>query len=357
MRRELGMLMALALMCLGLWMSNEHFLGQGNVRDMSRQVAMLSIYAIGIAFVIVTGGIDLSVGSIIGLTGVLIAKFSGPDPDCLGYSLWVGIPLALGAAVLIGWIQGMLITKLDLQPFVVTLAGMLTVRGISQTVVKGGNLSMGSPPVVDIANSGWLMRDGQPLLPYPLVILIAVVLVAAYVLHCTVFGRYVYAIGGNREAARFSGIPVKRIETTTYVISAFLAGVAGVCYASYIGQMNQQVGVAFELDAIAAAVLGGVSLRGGEGSVLGALIGSCVMIVIRNGIIMFQWRYLDEDGIPRFWRLDKNWTQWIIGVVILIAVILDQLVHIIQQRQRTRKAETPAPPAPQGFPVAPPPPS
>jgi ribose transport system permease protein len=118
--------------------------------------------------------------------------------------------------------------------------------------------------------------------------------------------------------------------------------------------MNQQVGVAFELDAIAAAVLGGVSLRGGEGSVLGALVGSCVMVVIRNGIIMFRWGYVDEDGIPRDWRLDPNWTQWIIGVVILIAVILDQVVHILQQRQRTRKAGKAEAPPSQGFPVAPP---
>jgi ribose transport system permease protein len=263
MRRELGMLIALVLMCVGLALNNRSFTGQGNVSDTSRQVAMLSIYAIGISFVIVTGGIDLSVGSIIGLTGVLIAKLCSKESDCFGYSLWVGIPLALGAATLIGFVQGLLITRLDLQPFVVTLAGMLTIRGVSQTVAKGGNVSMGSPPVVNIADTGLFVRDGQPLLPYPLLILLCVFAVAGFVLHCTVFGRYVYAIGGNREASRFSGIPVKRIETTTYVISAFLAGVAGVCYGSYIGQMNQQVGVAFELDAIAAAVLGGVSLRGG----------------------------------------------------------------------------------------------
>jgi ribose transport system permease protein len=153
-----------------------------------------------------------------------------------------------------------------------------------------------------------------------------------------VFGRYVYAIGGNRDAAEYSGINVKKIETSTYVISAGLAGVAGVCYAAYIGQMSQQVGIAYELYAIAAAVLGGCSLRGGEGTVFGVIIGSAMMRVIDNGINMFQWRYVDPNGIPRLWRLDPNWTFIIIGAVILVAVILDQVVHIMQANRRIRRA-------------------
>src|SRR5438093_4442463 len=157
-------------------------------------------------------------------------------------------------------------------------------------------------------------------------------------MHFTVFGRYVYAIGGNREAAAYSGINVKRVETMTYVISAGLAGVAGVCYAAYIGQMSQQVGIAYELYAIAAAVLGGCSLRGGEGTVVGIIIGSAIMRVIDNGINMFQLFYRDGQNQRRIWRLDPNWTFIIIGVVILVAVILDQVVHIVQAKRRTRKA-------------------
>ena len=158
------------------------------------------------------------------------------------------------------------------------------------------------------------MHGGDPLIPYPLLIFLGVVALGGYVLHSTVFGRYLYAIGGNRDAAAYSGIPVKRIETTTYVISAGLAGVAGICYAAYIGQMSQQVGVAYELYAIAAVVLGGCSLRGGEGTVLGIVIGSAMMKVIDNGINMFQIRYQDTDGIPRLWRLNPNWTFVIVGV-------------------------------------------
>jgi ribose transport system permease protein len=144
-----------------------------------------------------------------------------------------------------------------------------------------------------------------------------------------VFGRYVYAIGGNRDAAEYSGIPVKNVEAATYVISAGLAGLAGVLYASFIGQMSQDVGMAYELEAIAAAVLGGVSLRGGEGTVIGVVIGVGVMRVIVNGINMFR---LGD------WRPNENWRNIIIGAVILIAVILDQVVHIVQARRRTRRA-------------------
>jgi ribose transport system permease protein len=350
LRRESGMWVSLVALCFVLYSSNSDFLGQSNVINTTRQVSMLGIFAVGIAFVIITGGIDLSIGSVVGLTGVLIAKLSIPEASGgMGYSLWVAIPVALVVAMLIGLAQGSLITRLGLQPFIVTLGGMLLLRGISQTIVKGGTLSLGGSPLLNLSNGGLFRYRGDPLIPYPLIIFLVVILVGAYVLHFTVFGRYVYAIGGNRDAAEYSGINVKRVETTTYVISSFLGGVAGVCYAAYIGQMSQQVGIAYELYAIAAAVLGGVSLRGGEGTVLGVIIGSAVMRTIDNGINMFQVLYTDERGIRRIWRLDPNWTFVIIGTVILAAVILDQVVHIVHARRRTRRAgaaaATPAPPS------------
>jgi ribose transport system permease protein len=344
MRRELGMFVALVLLSAGLWAGNHDFLGASNVVNLTRQIAMLGIFAIGISFVIVTGGIDLSIGSIIGLTGVIIAYLSGqhyPDNPAAGgrgYSLWIGVPVALGVAALIGLAQGLLITRLNLQPFIVTLGGMLLLRGVSQTIVGGGTLSLGDVPLANLANGGVLGSPGNPLIPYPVLILGVVALAGAFLLHFTVFGRYVYAIGGNREAAEYSGIPVRRVETLTYVISAFTAGIAGVCYAAYIGQMSQQVGIAYELYAIAAAVLGGVSLRGGEGTVIGALIGSCIMRVIDNGINMFQWVYRDGSGARKVFRLDNNWTFIIIGAVILVAVVLDQVAHVLQSKRLTRRA-------------------
>jgi ribose transport system permease protein len=337
------MSMALALMCIALWSSNSDFLGASNVVNTTRQISMLGILALGIAFVIITGGIDLSIGSIVGLTGVIIARLSSRETGGLGYPLWLGIGAALAAALLVGILQGLLITRLKLQPFIVTLGGMLLVRGVSQTVVDGGVISMGDSPLLNLASGGILHLGRDPLIGWPLVIFGAVAALGAYVLHYTVLGRYIYAIGGNRDAARYSGINVNRVELLTYVISAGSAGVAGVCYAAYIGQMSQQVGVAYELYAIAAAVLGGCSLRGGEGTIFGILIGASIMRVIDNGINMFQVQYTDPAGVRRIWRLNPNWNWIIVGAVILVAVILDQVVHMVHAARRLKEAAAPKP--------------
>ncbi len=336
MKREIGMLVALFVLCGILWSSNSDFIGNSNIVAAARQISMLGILAIGSSFVIITGGIDLSVGSLVGLTGVILAKVSSNSEGGMGYPLLIGISVAMCVALLIGLIQGLLITRMNLQPFIVTLGFMLMLRGVSQTVVHGGNISFSQ--FRGLANAAIVSTHGQPLLPMVLVILIAVALVSAYLLHFTVFGRYIYAIGGNRDAAQYSGIPVKTVETTTYVISAGLAGVSGICFASYIGQMDHNVGVAFELQAIAACVLGGCSLRGGEGAVFGVLIGTGLMKIIENGLDMFQVIYHDKAGHPRYWKPDDNWRFIVIGAVILVAVILDQVVHIVQQNRRTRAA-------------------
>ncbi len=337
--------MALVLMCIALWTSNSDFLGASNIVNTTRQISMLGIFAVGIAFVIITGGIDLSLGSVIGLTGVIIARLSSTQTGGLGYPLWIGISLALLAAVVVGVLQGLLITRLKLQPFIVTLAGMLLLRGVSQTIVEGGNISLGDSPLLNLSSGGILHVGRDPLIGWTTLIFAAVAALGAYVLHYTVLGRYIYAIGGNRDAARYSGINVNRVELLTYVISAGTAGIAGVCYATYIGQMSQKVGESYELYAIAAAVLGGCSLRGGEGTIFGIVIGASMMRVIDNGINMFQVQYLDVDGIRRIWRLNPNWNFIIVGAVILIAVILDQVVHMVQAARRLKEAGTPKPAA------------
>jgi ribose transport system permease protein len=338
MRRELGMLIALVLMCIALWTSNSDFLGASNIVNTSRQISMLGILSIGIAFVIITGGIDLSIGSVVGLTGVIIARVSSTQTGGLSYPLWVGITVALIAAVVVGVIQGLLITRLKLQPFIVTLGFMLLIRGVSQTIVDGGVISMGDSPLLNLASGGLLHIGRDPIIGWPLLIFGTVAAVGAYVLHYTVLGRYIYAIGGNRDAARYSGINVNRVELLTYVISAGAAGIAGICYSAYIGQMNQKVGESYELYAIAAAVLGGCSLRGGEGTIFGILIGASMMRVIDNGINMFQVQYADGEGIRRIWRLNNNWQWIIVGAVILVAVILDQVVHMVQAARRLKEA-------------------
>lgn len=341
MRKELGMAIALLVMCAGIAFSNRDFYGEENAINTTRQIAMLGIFAIGISFVIATGGIDLSVGSLIGLTGVIIARVSAPPSSGgvsgAGYSIWLGIGAAMFVALAIGTIQGLLITRLGLQPFIVTLSGMLLIRGASQTITAGGNISFGAhnfralgDECLEFAALPWLK------IPYPVLIFLGVALIGAYVLHYTVFGRHVFAIGGNRDAAKYSGIPVKRVEMMTYIISACTAGLAGIAYAAYIGQMQHNVGSAYELYAIAAAVLGGVSLRGGEGTVLGVIIGSAMMKVMENGINMFKIAYTDKSGKPADWHIDENMHDIVIGAVILGAVILDQVMHILQERKKLK---------------------
>jgi ribose transport system permease protein len=280
---------------------------------------MLGTYAIGLAFVIIIGGIDLSVGSVIGLTGVIIAALLAASVP-----VWAAILIALGVSLLAGFCQGALITYLKLQPFIVTLGGMLLLRGVSQAICNGGTISLGDAPFRDLADHGLIRFGHSYLLSYPVLILVLVAAIAAYALHYTVFGRYVYAIGGNRDAALYSGVGVRRIELTTYLISAGLAGIAGVVYAAYIGQMSHTVGTAYELIGIAACVLGGCSLRGGVGTVGGILVGSALMKVIENAINMFKITYHDSLGIAHEWRLNTNWQYIIIGGVILLAVVLDQ---------------------------------
>jgi ribose transport system permease protein len=336
MRKELGMALALGLMCVVLGISNPDFYNQANILNTARHIAMLGIFTIGLSFTIITGGIDLSVGSVIGLTGVIIAAISTAKDGMLAGSIWMGILLAFVIALAFGLFQGVLIALLGLQPFIVTLGGMLLLRGVSQTICHGGTISFGASRFRDLADSGFFQVGNACLLPYPIVIFLVVVLLATYLLHYTPFGRHVYAIGGNREAARYSGIPVKRVEIVSYVISAGLAALAGVVYAAYIGQMSHTVGSTYELLGIAAAVLGGCSLRGGEGTIGGIVIGSAMMKVIENGINIFKISYRDAAGAPREWRLDTNWQYIVIGAVILVAVVLDQGSHLLQSWRERR---------------------
>ncbi|MBV8781701.1 MAG: ABC transporter permease, partial [Phycisphaerae bacterium] len=195
LRRELGMFVVLALMCAGIFLSNNQFFGPDNIGNLLRDSSMLGTFAVGMAFVIITGGIDLSVGSLVGLTGVLIAKFGSSDSNCYHWPMTVAIPLAVIIVLIIGLIQGLIITQLDLQPFIVTLAGLLIFRGLAQTICEGGNLSLSDTTLKPMANGGFVMVHNSALISWPLVIFIATLIVAGYALHLTVFGRYIYAIG------------------------------------------------------------------------------------------------------------------------------------------------------------------
>ena len=213
MKRELGMFLAFVCCCLVIGISNADFWSQANLLDTARQIAMLAIYTAGMAFVIIGGGIDLSVGSMIGLVGVVVASISSTTGA--GLPLWLGVTIAVALAIFLGLGQGLLIAYLGLQPFIVTLAGMLLFRGVAQTITQGGTISLGASPLRNLADEGILPIGNEYLLPYPILIFLFVVFVATYLLHFTIFGRHVYALGGNRQAAAYCGVPVKKVELTT----------------------------------------------------------------------------------------------------------------------------------------------
>lgn len=274
------------------------FFGPENLANLAQRVGILGIYAIGAGIVIITGGIDLSIGSVIGFVGVLMAMTVGK----FELNPWL---VAFGCMILcagLGWWHGFLIGRFNLQPFVVTLCTLLLLRGLARGI--SGGISQKLDGFSTLGNGTFLH------VPIPFWILIAIALIVGFFMNFTIYGRYLYAIGRNAEAVRYSGINVNRIRTAAYITCAVLSAIAGVVSISYTGEVQPaSAGLMFEMWAIAAAVLGGCSLRGGEGSVLGVIIGAALIKVMYNGINLI--------GISTEW-------EWaVIGIVILGGVIAD----------------------------------
>lgn len=301
MKRELGMI-AVLLLLVGAVAAREpsKFLATGNLEHLGERVALLSIFAIGEAVVIIAGGIDLSIGSLIGLSALLCAKLTVERE----WAPAAAVAAAAATAAAGGALQGALVTGLNLQPFIVTLGGMMLFRGIVEVVSRGGGVGINGEQFPGF--KAWGAS------PHQLVVLAVVAASVFFVMRQTLFGRYCYAVGSNAEAARLSGVPVRAVRFATYVISGTLAGVAGILYAVYLPLTESSTGETYELNAVAAAVLGGCSLRGGQGSVLGVLIGASILYVIDNEIILL--------------RIDTLWQRAIVGAIILIAAVADELL-------------------------------
>jgi len=311
MKKILGITTLLILVCVITAAVNQNFLGAYNVGNVVKWTSLFAILGIGAAFVIITGGIDLSIGSVVGLVGTLL-------PWLLVKKGW-SVPVALGAgvslSVLIGLFHGVLITKVRLQPFVVTLCGLLMYRGIARTLThdqdqgfegKFDSLRWLATGRVQLPNDYWL--------PVPFFIMIGIAIVAAIFLNKTVWGRHLLALGRNEDAARYSGIRTDRMIILAYMLCAFLSGLGGILFALELNTVQPAGhGNFYELYAIAAAVLGGCSLRGGEGSILGVLIGAAVMRVLSNSIGVLGQASQMEFAI--------------IGVVILLGVTADELLR------------------------------
>jgi len=308
MKKTLGITLLLLAICAITAFINPNFLKPYNAENLINWTSLFAILSIGAAFVIITGGIDLSIGSVVGLVGTLL-------PWLLVKQHW-SVPAALGLSVIvsiaIGLFHGLLITKMRLQPFVVTLCGLLIYRGLARWFTHDETQGFGS------AYDGlrWLATGkfafiGDYRLPVPFVIMIVIAIIAAVFLNKTVWGRHLLALGRSEEAARYSGIRTEKLTILAYVLCSLLAGVGGILFALDVNSVQPAgQGNFYELYAIAAAVLGGCSLRGGEGGILGVIIGAAVMRVLYNSINVLG--------------LSTQLEFAIIGVVILLGVMADE---------------------------------
>jgi ribose transport system permease protein len=311
-KKDIGLLILILVVGTVVAVINPLFLSAINLGNTANLVGLFGIFAIGQAFVIITGGIELSVGSIIALLGVLFVDL------IVGHEMaWpLALVIMMGIGVLIGLIHGLLITRMHMQPFIVTLCGLLIYRGAARFYTQDGTAGFGFG--VSLPQLEWLTTGRTFGVPHSFMALIVIACLMWVVLHRSVFGRYLYAVGKNEEAARYSGIRTGRIIASAYIICGGLAGLAAIFLAMYTRSISPAShGNFYELYAIAAAVLGGCSLRGGEGSVLGIVLGTILLQVLQNLVNLL--------GIP------SSLNFAVIGGVILIGVLADQ--QIVRRRQ------------------------
>jgi ribose transport system permease protein len=297
---RVGILMVLILLVLLMSIFAPNFNRVDNLLNIARSISVNAILAAGLTFVILTGGIDLSVGSIVAVSGVVavIAAIAGvPAPVA------VIIGMAVGGAC--GLVNGVLTAYLALAPFIVTLGTMTFLRGLAYTITNGQPIVSSDLNFKDLGN-GYLLG-----IPVPVIAMLAVFLVAWFVLERTRYGRHVYAVGGNAQAARLAGVQVNRILLSVYVIAGICAGLAGVIFAARVISAQPTAGTGYELDAIAAVVLGGTSLVGGRGRIVGTLIGAIILGVLTTGLILLNVQFFTQLLIK--------------GVVIILAVAIDSL--------------------------------
>ena len=303
-RQAFWVLLAVLVACVFLSFATYSFATSNNLFNVTRNFTFVAVVALGMTIVIITGGVDLSVGSVLCLCSMILAVVMHE-----GYNIWVGIAASLGTALLIGLINGLLIAYLEIPPFVVTL-GMLSIARSLAMVASNNTVVFQFGPDQDkllFLGGGALVLG----IANPVIYMLVLALLTGFVLHFTRFGRYVFAIGGNEHAAIVTGVPVRRIKVAVYMISALSAGIAGVIETGWLGAVTTNLGAGMELQVIAAAVIGGANLAGGVGTAFGALIGSALIEVIRNSLGLL--------GISAFWQ------GTFVGCFIILAVSFDRI--------------------------------
>ncbi|WP_342046433.1 ABC transporter permease [Bacillus sp. OTU530] len=296
-----GIYIAFAILFITLSITSESFLTTTNIINILRQVSIIGIVSIGMSFVIMTGGIDLSIGSIMALSAVVATSFAKVDSS---YSLFIPVIVGIMVGLACGLTNGILVAKWRVSPFIATLGMMTAARGLAMVYTEGR-------PVIGLSESYNNIGSGSFLhLPIPIIIFVAIVLIGTFLLNFTVFGRYVFATGGNEQAAKLSGIRVTSIQIGVYAIAGILAGVGGMILSSRIMSGSPVLGQGYELDAIAAVVIGGTSLLGGVGSIMGTVVGVLIIGVMNNG--------LDLLNVSSYYQ------QILKGAIIVIAILLDK---------------------------------
>lgn len=301
--QESAILLVFIIFCVILAIVSPRFLAPQNISNVIRQFSMIAIVAVGMTFVIISGGIDLSVGGIVAFVGVSTAWMIVN----MGLPIWVAIIVALILGSLLGLVNAILVVKVGLPPFIATLGTMQISRGLVLALTKGY-------PIRPLPENFLRIGHGKiGVIPIPIIIMVVVVLIAHIYLSRTTNGRYVYYTGSNLEAAVLSGIKTKRVLSSVYVITGLLCAVAAVVLTARLSSAQSNMAEGWELDAIAAVVIGGASLSGGVGSVIGTLIGAAIMGVIRNAMVLLH--------------VSVYWQTVVIGCVILAAVTIDKIRH------------------------------
>jgi ribose transport system permease protein len=314
LKKELGLFLLIIVIGTITAIINPQFASVINMANLANQIGLFGLFAIGVGLVIITGGIELSVGSMLALLGIifldLLVNFELAWP--------IALLLTVILSTLLGTIHGTLVTRLKLQPFVVTLCGLLIYRGVARYYTADSTRGFGYGSGYETLE--WLVSGRTGVVPNSFIFFVMVSIVMSVLLHKSVFGRYLFAVGKNEEAARFSGIPSQLIVTATYAIAGLLTGISAVFFVFYTQSVSPSAhGNFYELYAIAAAVLGGCSLRGGEGSIVGIFLGTVLLQMLQNLVNML--------GIP------SSLNFAVMGGVILLGVIADREL----QRRHVRK--------------------
>lgn len=313
-----------------VFIEKNKFFNAQNLAQLAKDTSFIAIMAVGATLIIISGGIDLSVGAIYALASVLAAmvfNYYGADGSGGATSPWVSVPIGIltcvGVATLCGFLNGGMIVALGVHPFIITLGTMAIFRGIAFVITKGQSVGGFPPAFREMIR--WEVGNGLSLVPLAVTVVVAIV--GGIYLSRMAAGRRIYAIGGNELASRYSGIRVKRVKLSVYIFAGLTAGIAALLSLGYYGAATSGDGQGYELNVIAAAVVGGASLSGGKGSALGALLGALVIQMISSGIVILG--------------IDQNYSQIIIGSVVIMAVLLDQFNNWLAKRRLAANASKP----------------